>query len=68
MFIVLVRITSKRPTSNSASSIEEDFIKMKHSSHSKKKHAGVSQKDKSLGTSHPPITSNPSKNLVKLMA
>jgi len=38
--------------------MEKDFIKMKHSSHSKKKHASISQKDKTLGTSHPAITSD----------
>jgi len=45
-------------SSDSVSSMEEDFIKMKHSSHSKKKHAHISQKDKSLDTSHLAITSN----------
>jgi len=48
---------SDASSSDSISSMEEDFIKMKHSSHSKKKHASISQKDKSLGTSHPAITS-----------
>ena len=41
--------------------MEEDFIKMKYSGHSKKKHAGISQKDKSLGTSHPATTTSNSK-------
>jgi len=45
-------------SSDSVSSMEEDFIKMKHSSHSKKKHASISQKNKSLSASHPAITSN----------
>ena len=52
---------SDSSTSDSDSSMEEDFIKMKHSSHSKKKHAGISQKDKSLGTSHPATTTSNSK-------
>jgi len=38
--------------------MEEDFIKMKHGSHSKKKYAGIRPKDTSLGTSYPAITSN----------
>ena len=37
---------------------KEDFIKMKSSSHSKKKHIGISQKDKSLSTSYSATTSN----------
>jgi len=45
-------------SSNSVSSMEEDFIKMNHSSYSKKKHASISQKDKSLDTSYPATTSN----------
>ena len=39
---------SDSPNNDSDSSIEKGFIKMKSSSHSKKKHAGISQKDKVL--------------------
>jgi len=52
---------SDSSSSDSTSSIEEDFIKIKHSSHSKKKHAGISQKDTSLGTSYPATTTSNSK-------
>jgi len=41
--------------------MDQDFIKMKSSSHSKKKHAGFSQKDKSLVTSHQATTTSNSK-------
>ena len=62
-------------SSDSDSSMEKDFIKMKSSSHSKKKHAGISQEDKSLGISYPAITTSNSKqesseieNLIKHFA
>ena len=38
-------------SSNSNSSIEKDFIKIKYSSHSKKKYANISNKNKSISTS-----------------
>jgi len=49
---------SDSSSSDSNSPMKEDFIKMKSSSHSKKKHAGITQKDKSSSTSYAAITSN----------
>ena len=54
-------------SSDSVSSMEKDFIKTKHSSHSKKKHASISQKDKRLGTSHPAATSNSKQEINRLI-
>ena len=47
--------------SASASLIKKDFIKMIYSSYSKKKHAGISQRNKSLGTSYLTTTTSTSK-------
>jgi len=44
----------------------EDFIKMKHSRYSKKKHIGIHQKNKHLDISHPATTSNSKQKCSKI--